>query len=124
MNVSVGFDGDVFLTIILNGFVHSMMYTYYFLCMHMEKGQEIWWKSALTMGQMVQFVLMNAQALYLLYFNCASFPRNIIVAYFVYILTLLYLFAQFYVMSYMTKGSKKEVDSSKAKKAKGEIKVE
>ncbi len=112
----MGYDGDVYLTIVLNGLVHSMMYTYYFLAMHME-GREIWWKSALTMGQMVQFVLMNAQALYLIYFSCATFPRNIIVAYFVYILTLLYLFAQFYIVSYITK-PKKNKDAAAASASK------
>lgn len=112
LNVSVGYDGDVFLTIVLNGFIHTMMYTYYFLCLHMD-GKDIWWKSALTMGQMVQFMLMNAQALYLIFFRCDSFPRNIIVAYLFYILTLLVLFAMFYVQSYMRPKGDKPAKSKK-----------
>ena len=60
-----------------------------------------WWKSALTLGQMVQFVLMNAQAGYLLVVDCQSFPRKITEAYLYYILTLLALFAHFFVDSYV-----------------------
>jgi elongation of very long chain fatty acids protein 4 len=72
---------------------------------------DIWWKSALTLGQMIQFVLMNLQAGYLLYNDCKLFPKNIIVAYLLYILSLLVLFANFFVMSYVfKKGDKKSKD--------------
>jgi hypothetical protein len=59
------------------------MYTYYFVSMHNGKDGEavvIPWKSALTVCQMVQFVLMNAQALYLIFYEkiydkaCNQFP--------------------------------------------------
>ena len=46
----MGYDGDVYLTIVLNGFIHTVMYTYYFVSLH---SKDIWWKSALTMCQMV-----------------------------------------------------------------------
>lgn len=107
LNVHVGYDGDIYLTIVLNGLIHTLMYTYYFVSMHTK---EIWWKPALTMGQMIQFCLMNLQALYLIFVPGVQFPRNITVAYLFYILTLLFLFAQFFVRSYMTpkkKGGKK-----------------
>lgn len=80
------------------------MYTYYFVSLHTK---DIWWKEALTMGQMIQFVLMNAQAAYLLYLPESPFPRNIILAYLIYILSLLFLFANFYIVSYVLKGGKK-----------------
>ena len=63
----MGYDGDVYLTIVLNGLIHMIMYTYYFVSLHTK---DIPWKSALTMSQMVQFVCMNAQALYLIYTGC------------------------------------------------------
>jgi elongation of very long chain fatty acids protein 4 len=85
------------------------MYTYYFVSMHTK---DIWWKSALTMGQMIQFCLMNLQALYLIFVPGVQFPRNITVAYLFYILTLLFLFAQFFVRSYI---SPKKKDSKKSK---------
>lgn len=79
------------------------MYTYYFVSLHTK---EIWWKEALTMGQMIQFILMNAQAGYLLYLPESPFPRKIILAYLIYILSLLFLFANFYIVSYVLKGKK------------------
>lgn len=66
LNTRVNYDGDIYLTIVLNGFIHTVMYTYYFVCMHtkvptkwlsdptVSKSCPIWWKSALTMNQMVQ----------------------------------------------------------------------
>jgi elongation of very long chain fatty acids protein 4 len=81
------------------------MYTYYFVTLHTK---DVWWKSALTMSQMVQFVLMNSQAIYLLTVGCKTFPKNITMAYLYYIVSLLILFANFFVMSYMVKGDKKK----------------
>eukprot|EP01041_Mallomonas_annulata_P002021 gene2021-3930_t len=63
LNVNVGYDGDVYLTIVLNGLIHTVMYTYYFVSLHTK---DIWWKSALTMSQMIQFGFMNAQAAWLI----------------------------------------------------------
>ena len=111
LNINVGYDGDVYLTIVLNGVIHTVMYTYYFVSLHTK---EIWWKSALTMSQMVQFVLMNAQAGYLLYYGCSSYPNRIIIAYLYYIMTLLALFAHFFVLSYVWK---KPSDKKKGAKA-------
>lgn len=53
-----GYDGDIFLTIILNGGIHGIMYTYYLISMHTK---DIWWKSYLTQMQMVQFCCMISQ---------------------------------------------------------------
>ena len=96
LNLNVGYDGDVYLTIVLNGLIHTVMYTYYFVSLHMK--DKIWWKSALTLSQMTQFVLMNLQAGYLLWTGCSEFPSNITMAYLYYIVTLLCLFAHFFVM--------------------------
>eukprot|EP01033_Poteriospumella_lacustris_P006458 gene6458-4647_t len=109
LNTNVGYDGDVYLTIVLNGLIHTIMYTYYFVTLHTK---DVWWKSALTMSQMVQFILMNSQALYLMFTGCSKYPPRITQAYLYYIMTLLVLFANFYVSSYILKGGKK---SSKPK---------
>ncbi len=114
LNVNVGYDGDVYLTVVLNGLIHTIMYTYYFVTLHTK---DVWWKSALTMGQMIQFVLMNAQAGYLLYNNCSTYPRNILIAYLVYILSLLVLFANFFIVSYVSGGDKKGKSKSKGEKS-------
>jgi elongation of very long chain fatty acids protein 4 len=95
LNLNVGFDGDVFLTIILNGFIHTIMYTYYFVSLHTS--ESIWWKKYLTQSQMIQFALMNFQAAYLVLNECTAFPIRIIKAYFYYIISLLILFMHFYL---------------------------
>jgi len=98
MNVNVGYDGDIYLTVMLNGAIHTMMYTYYFVSMH---AKDIWWKKYMTMMQMIQFLCMNAQAIYLLSSNCPTFPRRVTQLYLVYILSLFSLFFHFFVRSYM-----------------------
>lgn len=115
LNSHVNYDGDIYLTILLNGFIHTVMYTYYFICMHTKvpetgKSLPIWWKSSLTMMQMIQFVTMMSQACILLFGGCDKTSLRVVATYFVYILTLLVLFAQFFVSSYMKpkKGKKKQ----------------
>merc|ERR1719316_1790887 len=84
LNVHVNYDGDIYLTIILNGLIHTLMYTYYFVSLHTR---DIWWKSFLTSSQMVQFCCMISQACYMM--------------------SLLGLFAHFFNKTYVTKKSKK-----------------
>jgi hypothetical protein len=105
VNVHVLYDGDIYLTILLNGFIHTVMYTYYFICMHTKvpetgKSLPIWWKSSLTMMQMIQFVTMMSQALYLMFTGCKQVSMRVTSVYLGYIFSLLILFAQFYVNSY------------------------
>lgn len=107
LNTHVNYDGDIYLTVLLNGFIHTVMYTYYFICMHTKdpktgKSLPIWWKSSLTLFQLIQFTLMMSQASYLVLFGCDKLSLRITKVYFGYILTLFVLFAQFFVNSYMT----------------------
>ena len=100
------YDGDIYLTICLNGFIHTVMYTYYFLCMHTRdpktgKSLPIWWKSSLTSLQITQFVCMISHALYLLTHNDCQVPRIALATYFSYIVTLFLLFTKFYISSYV-----------------------
>ena len=57
---------------------------------------DVWWKKYLTQLQMVQFVSMIGQAVYILYNRC-PFPRNVTLLYLFYIISLLALFVRFYV---------------------------
>jgi elongation of very long chain fatty acids protein 4 len=112
LNAHVNYDGDIYLTILLNGFIHTVMYTYYFICMHTKvpetgKFLPIWWKFYLTLMQMIQFVTMMSQASYLLVTKCEKTSLRVVFAYLVYILSLFFLFAQFYVQSYMKPKKKK-----------------
>jgi GNS1/SUR4 family len=106
LNANMNYDGDIYLTILLNGFIHTVMYTYYFICMHTKdpvtgKSLPIWWKSSLTMMQMIQFTMMMTQACILLYQQCSSISMRVTAIYLVYILSLFFLFAQFFVASYV-----------------------
>jgi len=112
LNVRAAYDGDIFLTILLNGSIHTVMYTYYFLAMHTK---DIWWKRYLTMMQMVQFSCMLLQAVLMMANGDASFPPRLTVGYFAYICTMFGLFLNFYLQSY-TKKPKEAVEGDKAKK--------
>jgi elongation of very long chain fatty acids protein 4 len=105
LNLHVNYDGDIYLTIVLNGLIHAMMYTYYFVSLHTK---DIWWKSFLTLGQMFQFCVMITQAIVLVVGGCdGGAPRKVTQLYCVYIMTLLFLFAQFFNASYVKKEKKK-----------------
>ena len=71
LNLHVNYDGDIYLTIVLNGAIHTIMYTYYFVSMHTR---DIWWKKYLTLAQLVQFTCMNAQAIYMFVTGCSQTP--------------------------------------------------
>jgi len=106
LNSNSNYDGAINLTIILNGFIHTVMYTYYFVCMHTKdpktgKSLPIWWKSSLTMLQLIQFVTMMTQSTALMLGGCEHVGQRIVLVYLVYILTLFVLFGQFFVQSYI-----------------------
>lgn len=116
LNANTNYDGDIFLTIVLNGFIHTVMYTYYFVCMHTKdpktgKSLPIWWKSSLTSLQLLQFLTMMTQSISLVTSGCQNVSKGIVTVYFFYILSLFFLFGQFFVQSYMKpkKSKKKEV---------------
>lgn len=105
LNLHTNYDGDIYLTIVLNGFIHSVMYTYYFVSLHTK---EIWWKPFLTLCQMVQFTIMLVQGATILFKDCGRMPpRNLVTLYFYYIASLLALFANFFIQTYMGNKSKK-----------------
>jgi len=102
MNINAGYDGDIYVTIVLNSFVHLVMYSYYFL---MTLGYNAWWKNYITLLQMGQFLAMNLQAIHILYSNCA-FPHNITWFYLIYIVSLFILFQNFYNRTYSKRPQK------------------
>ncbi len=64
-----------------------------------------------TNMQLIQFVTMMSQAVYILAFGCA-FPRNITAGYLVYIFSLFLLFSDFKKTTYKGAGA----DAAKAAK--------
>lgn len=67
-----------------------------------------------TNMQLIQFVTMMGQAVYILAFGCA-YPRNITAGYLVYIFTLFLLFSDFKKSTY--KNDPAAAAAKKAKKA-------
>jgi elongation of very long chain fatty acids protein 4 len=107
VNANAGYDGDIYYTIVANGLVHLVMYFYYLLSCF---GYRAWWARYLTQMQMIQFVTMMAQAIFITFTDC-EYPKRIATVYFFYILSLLGLFMQFYMARY-----KKTGKSAKTKK--------
>jgi len=113
LNSHVNYDGDIYVTVLLNGFIHSVMYTYYFICMHNKipetgKSIPIWWKSSLTLLQLIQFVTMMSQGTYLILNGCSNTSLRVVKAYVGYILSLFCLFTHFFIQSYTKKPKKKK----------------
>lgn len=60
LNIRANYDGDIYLTIVLNSFIHLVMYSYYFLTtFNVTVPKPI--KALITNMQMIQFITMNAQ---------------------------------------------------------------
>ena len=88
---------------LLNCFIHSLMYAYYMLSAfgpHMQK--YLWWKRYLTKMQMIQFTVMIMYLSNALRIGCRWWDAYSYVMLF-FIVSLLFLFANFYMKSNSTK---------------------
>jgi elongation of very long chain fatty acids protein 4 len=101
LNINVGYDGDIYYTVILNAFIHFMMYLYYFL-RTFNVAVPTAMKKFVTNSQLIQFVTMMGQAVYILGIGC-PFPNRITGMYLGYIMTLFYLFSDFKKKTYVDK---------------------
>jgi elongation of very long chain fatty acids protein 4 len=99
--------GDAYFSVILNSFVHVVMYAYYFQSTIKYEGvfsmKPI--KPYITSLQMFQFMCMLIQSFYDYMFPC-NYPRFLVILLGGYMLTLLALFGNFFVQSYLKKGKK------------------
>ncbi|KAK3794479.1 hypothetical protein RRG08_003632 [Elysia crispata] len=99
----------------LNCFIHTIMYSYYGLSAlgpHMQK--YLWWKRHLTKLQLIQFccmlIIMGTNTTC----NDPNFPQFLNYIGVVYCITILSLFTNFYIQSYLkNKTTKKSVDQNK-----------
>lgn len=104
-NLALMYDGDIYITILLNSGVHAVMYTYYFLSLHTR---DIWWKRYLTMLQILQFAMYNIHGVVLI--QCRNIPVQIAITYLIYVQSLLWLFLHFFTRSYGVSKSKVKKD--------------
>jgi len=106
LNANAFYDGDIFLTVVLNGAIHFIMYGYY-LATSFNISVPMFIKKSITNAQLIQFCCMETQGAYILFFGCNS-PRNIIIMYMAYISTMLALFMNFKSKNYAGKDKKKQ----------------
>ncbi|XP_065173280.1 very long chain fatty acid elongase 2-like [Atheta coriaria] len=92
--------GQAFFSVLLNSFVHVIMYTYYMLAAIGPRARKyLWWKRYLTQIQLAQFFCVNIHLAVGLYNRCkAPFWLNCFTI--TYVSTLVILFANFYYQSY------------------------
>lgn len=95
---------NAYIPVILNAVIHVIMYGYYFVAaLGPEYSKYLWWKIHLTKLQILQFLLIIAQAVVSLYVDCNpdySFMHWFMV---VYMLTFVVLFGHFYLSRYLKK---------------------
>ncbi|CAN7984968.1 unnamed protein product [Ixodes hexagonus] len=99
--LAYGSDGQVTLTVVLNCFVHVLMYSYYFLSLLGPAVRPyLWWKRYLTGFQLVQFVVMFLHIMIPVFNECGypKFHSVIIVCEAAFFFT---MFARFYKKAYM-----------------------
>ncbi|KAL4235653.1 hypothetical protein ACF0H5_004048 [Mactra antiquata] len=95
--------GQSFFVAMLNSFIHIFMYSYYTLAAigpHMQK--YLWWKRYLTTMQLMQFFAFVVHTGYNLLIDC-DFPRGYNIAVFLYAISLIVLFGNFFSRTYIDK---------------------
>ncbi|EGD77392.1 hypothetical protein PTSG_08487 [Salpingoeca rosetta] len=109
VNVNTGYDGDIYFTVVLNSFIHAIMYSYYGLtAVGVTVPRNI--KRLITHSQRIQFVLMIAQGVVSLAIDC-PFPHRVLYMYLIYIASMLFLFTDFDRKTYAKKDDKKPKSS-------------
>ncbi|CAN7984962.1 unnamed protein product [Ixodes hexagonus] len=113
--LTFGPDGQVALGIILNSFVHVVMYSYYFLSLLGPAVRPyLWWKRYLTQFQLVQFVIMIVHITIPIFVNC-GYPKIHSVIVLVQAAFFFAMFMRFYAKAYSSKQNFAEANGSKQK---------
>jgi elongation of very long chain fatty acids protein 4 len=105
--------GSVLTAVMVNCFVHVLMYSYYALAALGPKVQRyLWWKKYLTMIQLVQFLAGVTVGIHLIVSGC-QFTRWMQYVFVCYALSFLLLFSDFYKNAYMLRGDGRRPDQKK-----------
>mmetsp|Transcript_18592 Transcript_18592/g.25777 ORF Transcript_18592/g.25777 Transcript_18592/m.25777 type:complete len:300 (-) Transcript_18592:199-1098(-) len=94
--------GDAYFSAALNSWVHVCMYCYYFLAASLptaSRPKYLWWGRYLTQMQMFQFFMNLLQAAYCWQFS--PYPVFMSKVLLLYMITLLFLFGNFYYMKHV-----------------------
>eukprot|EP01060_Flectonema_neradi_P033630 TRINITY_DN569_c4_g1_i1.p1 TRINITY_DN569_c4_g1~~TRINITY_DN569_c4_g1_i1.p1 ORF type:complete len:264 (+),score=37.09 TRINITY_DN569_c4_g1_i1:49-840(+) len=95
--------GDDYLAVGFNSFVHVLMYSHYFVTTF---GVSAPWKSLLTSLQLLQFICIFSQSAAALYLHC-GWPDFLNVLQMCYMISMLILFGNFFLKSYVVKDKRK-----------------
>ena len=104
--------GDVWFICALNSAVHVLMYGYY-LCSSASIKVPAVIKQSITRVQMIQFGLLNAQALYGVFWATYYRPRVVVVLALFQSVAFMLLFANFYRHAYKAGQAKKAAAAAK-----------
>jgi len=99
INTNVAVGNEMFACIMVNAFVHTLMYSYYLISMHTEN---IWWKKYLTVIQITQFVLLMINGALEYRVDCAM-PRRVRQMYLFTMFIFIVLFSKLYFATYSRK---------------------
>lgn len=98
--LAYGADGQVALGLVINSFVHVVMYSYYFLSLLGPSVRSyLWWKRYLTQVQIAQFLVILAHVAIPLVKEC-GYPRSHVLIGIPQVILVLGLFLQFYYNTY------------------------
>ena len=107
------------MTALLNSFVHVLMYTYYYLASVPEYKKYLWWKKYITVAQLVQFIILFAQAVSVMSCVNDKFLKSLTIIPFSFLSYMIYSFSMFYYKTYVKKDShKSDIDSKPCKNKK------
>lgn len=116
--IKVAPQGLAFFGPLLNSGVHVWMYLYYGLALFPSLRNRLWWKRYLTNVQMVQFILTLVHVTYALVIKC-NYPFSIALTEFLYMISMLVLFSNFYRKSYGSSRTKTILDKKKEDSSNG-----
>lgn len=88
---------------LVNSFVHSVMYFYYFLsALYPGIKASIWWKKYITITQLVQFVILFIYANYVMFFSKGcGYPKFLLIVQILQAVIMMYMFGNFYLKTYI-----------------------
>ncbi|CAO1342149.1 unnamed protein product [Diamesa tonsa] len=96
--------GHPLLIAILNSFVHTIMYGYYFITSFKpELKQSIWWKKHITQVQLIQFAILLVHFIIPIFSKDCNYPKVILFILLLQNLFMLALFSDFYYKAYIKK---------------------
>jgi len=92
--------GNMYLPVVLNAFVHVLMYSHYLVTV---LGMKSWWRHYLTSLQLIQFMIITTQSIvaYIHGPSCGLDFEKVLLT--VYMGSMLILFGNFFVRQYIVK---------------------